>query len=151
MGLPIQHPFETIKTWMQSENQSPSRAITHIYRSKGIRGFYAGFLVNGLRVTSKNAYRWPLTVYLISFFRKISREWGWGLGAAGTAAGLVTAMLESVIICPLERVKVWLMTSYCNIRYKSFWDWVTLRNLYDGFQPLLVKQVLSWVSFLGTQ
>lgn len=43
------------------------------------------------------------------------------------------------------------MTSYCNIRYKNFLNWVTLRNLYDGFQPLLVKQVLSWVSFLGTQ
>lgn len=25
------------------------------------------------------------------------------------------------------------------------------KNLYDGFYPLLAKQLLSWVSFLGTQ
>lgn len=111
MGLPFEHPFDTIKTWMQSENQKTMKAITDIYHKKGARGFYAGFLVNCIRVSSKNAYRWPLTVHLIARFRKRCRELGWGIGIAGAAAGLITAIVESVILCPMERIKVWLMTS----------------------------------------
>ncbi len=35
--------------------------------------------------------------------------------------------------------------------YKDFWRRISLRNLFDGFSPFLAKQVLSWISFLGTQ
>lgn len=69
-GLPLEHPFETLKTWMQSENQTPSQAARHIYKEKQLKGFYSGFWVNCARAVSKAAYRWPLTVYIISKFRK---------------------------------------------------------------------------------
>ena len=43
------------------------------------------------------------------------------------------------------------MTSNNNSSYSSFWNLLKSKNLYDGFQPVLTKQMLSWVSFLGTQ
>ena len=70
---------------------------------------------------------------------------------AGATAGGVTAILESVIICPLQRIKVWLMTSYSNTNYTAFWKLSTLRRLFDGFIPVVNRQLLSWISFLGTQ
>jgi hypothetical protein len=100
-GLPIEHPFETLKTWMQSENQTPSQAARSIYQAKHLKGFYSGFWVNCLRAVSKAAYRWPLTVYIISKFRKECKQKGWGIGMAGAGAGIVTATLESIILCPL--------------------------------------------------
>jgi flagellar biosynthesis protein FlhB len=70
---------------------------------------------------------------------------------AGTLAGLVTAIMETTILCPLERVKVWLMTSETLTGYKSFWKLMAFKSLFRGFWPVLTKQILSWVSFLGTQ
>lgn len=92
-GLPIEHPFETLKTWMQSENQTTSQAVRSIYQAKRIKGFYSGFWVNSLRAIGKAAYRWPLTVYIINRFRKECREKGWGIGVAGAGAGIVTALV----------------------------------------------------------
>lgn len=43
------------------------------------------------------------------------------------------------------------MTSNKNLTYVAFWNFFKNKNLYDGFQPVLTKQMLSWVSFLGTQ
>lgn len=92
-----------------------------------------------------------MSVFLINRFRVKCREWNIGIGAAGAGAGLITALFESFIVCPIERGKTWLMTADSNTRMKAFWKFLTLKNMYDGFSPLLLKQILSWVSFLGTQ
>ena len=86
---------------MQAENQTVRQAIDRIYKQKGIKGFYAGFWISCLRNTTKAAYRWPLSVYLIHQFRKEFKTMGWGIGSAGIAAGLVTAVVESFILCPM--------------------------------------------------
>lgn len=43
------------------------------------------------------------------------------------------------------------MTSYSNTNYTTFWKISTLKSLFDGFVPVISRQLLSWVSFLGTQ
>jgi len=136
---------------MQAENQTAREAIHRIHKQKGVKGFYAGFWVSCLRNASKASYRWPLSVYLIHKFRQEFKKVGWGIGFAGTAAGLVTAVVESVILCPMERTKVWLMTSGSNNTYRAFWRLGLMKELYNGFWAVMAKQVLSWITFLGTQ
>ena len=46
--------------------------MRNIFDKKGFKGYYAGFGVNLVRVTSKSAYRWPLMVYLLDFYRKLA-------------------------------------------------------------------------------
>ncbi len=54
---------------MQAFNSSTFIAIKLIYAKKGVLGFYNGFLINSARVTSKQAYRWPLNIALLSFLK----------------------------------------------------------------------------------
>ena len=86
---------------MQSENQSARQCLTSIYQLKGLKGYYAGFSVNLLRVVSKSAYRWPLMIYLLDYYREVAKRREWEMGAAGAAAGLATALVESFFVCPL--------------------------------------------------
>jgi len=74
--------------------------VTVIYKNKGIKGFYSGFLVNLLRAVIKQAYRWPLNIYLISYFRDQFKHYKDPNSMAGVAAGISTAVIESVVICP---------------------------------------------------
>lgn len=73
------------------------------------------------------------------------------MGTAGVAAGLAAAIVESVLVCPLERLKIWVMTSYSSMGYSGFWRLKTIGSLFDGFGPVILKQTLSWASFLGSQ
>jgi hypothetical protein len=125
--------------------------LRSIYEKKGLKGYYSGFGINLVRVIIKNAYRWPLIIYLLDLFKDKADKHRLNMGIAGAAAGLTTAVIESIIICPLERLKVWLMTSSSNTSYKSFWRMKNLGSLFDGFWPVILKQTLSWASFLGTQ
>jgi len=136
---------------MQSENKTARESLRNIYEKKGLKGYYAGFGINLVRVISKSAYRWPLIIYLLDLFKAKAEKNGWNMGTAGVAAGLTTAIIESIIVCPLERLKVWLMTSSFNTSYKAFWELKTIWSLFDGFGPVILKQTLSWVSFLGSQ
>jgi len=94
---------------MQSENQSARQCFKNIYQLKGLKGYYAGFSVNllrvvsksALRVVSKSAYRWPLMIYLLDYSRDVAKRRGWEMGVAGAAAGLATALFESFLVCPL--------------------------------------------------
>jgi hypothetical protein len=63
IGLPLEHPFETIKTKLQSKSNSFGLydTIKHTLKHDGvIKGIYSGFLPNAIRVTIKNVYRWPM-------------------------------------------------------------------------------------------
>jgi len=44
-----------------------------------------------------------------------------------------------------------MMTSRKLSGYHHFAQTMTLKNLFDGYSPVLIRQVLSWVSFLGGQ
>jgi hypothetical protein len=96
---------------MQSEQISARASATIIYERKGLKGFYSGFTINAARVASKSAYRWPLNIYLMSTFREIFKDLRNYKTKAGIATGVATALIESGIICPFERIKVWMMTT----------------------------------------
>ena len=78
---------------MQSNNLSLRQSVRQILHKKGMKGFYSGFLVNTLRSISKQAYRWPLNIYLLSAFRKMFSGFENGYSLAGITTGLATALI----------------------------------------------------------
>jgi hypothetical protein len=102
-----------------------------------------------LRVASKQAYRWPLQISLLGFYnnlfeKKISRT------TAGIFSGMTMAAIEVGIICPFERIKVWLMTAHLKSKgIRSFFSTFPIKSLFDGFTPVFLKQLISWVTFIG--
>lgn len=105
-GMPFEHPFDTLKTWMQAENSTIRESFKSIVSKKGYLGFYSGFVVNTLRVMSRQIYRWPLTLTLLSFFRKWLNVDDRSTTAAmsgyiGLLTGLSIALIESIVVCPL--------------------------------------------------
>ena len=81
-----------------------------IYHEKGVyRGFYAGSLPNATMRMLKNVYRYPLMIWLPHFYQtkcNIANQ-----RVQKGLAGMSIAAIESAILCPFERVKVYLMTA----------------------------------------
>jgi len=67
--------------------------------------------VNSLRVASKQLYRWPLQISLLGFFNNTFGD-TLSRAASGVLCGISMAAIEIGIICPFERIKVWLMTAH---------------------------------------
>ena len=74
-GLPFEHPFDTIKTNMQTYQTGFINTTKDIYHSKGLFGFYSGFLVNSLRVASKQLYRWPLSIAFFGLYGDLFKSY----------------------------------------------------------------------------
>jgi hypothetical protein len=107
--LPLEHPFDALKTNMQSHQTRLSATISNMLKGKGWRAFYNGFSMNALRVAIKQAYRWPLVISISGHYRR-------SLPSASelvrqSLAGFTIASVELVVLCPFERIKVWLMTT----------------------------------------
>ncbi len=68
--------------------------------------------------------------------------------------GLAIAAVEVAVICPVERIKVWQMTQPRQGRditkFIALSRGRLLSELYRGKGVYLLKQAVSWVSFLGT-
>jgi hypothetical protein len=140
-GLPLEHPFDYIKTQQQISTQSASQVVRSTLTDHGVLKFYSGFLPNAVRTSIKQAYRFPLMVATPRFFRPFVRE-----TTAQTLAGLTIALLESFIICPLERLKVWLMSKPTSTSLRA--NWRSL-GLFRGLEPVILKQTVSWTTFMA--
>eukprot|EP01117_Protostelium_nocturnum_P020605 TRINITY_DN9361_c0_g1_i1.p2 TRINITY_DN9361_c0_g1~~TRINITY_DN9361_c0_g1_i1.p2 ORF type:complete len:305 (+),score=90.13 TRINITY_DN9361_c0_g1_i1:57-971(+) len=170
IGLPLEHPFDCVKTFLQAypHLKSPSNAARHIYQTKGLVGFYSGAIPNGLRLSIKQGYRWPLMLSLPPFFnRMVSKEIQSGIpfSIERSLTGLTIASIESFIICPLERLKVHLMTGkeidkhglrtfiekHSNTVSTERNQLITTplrKELFRGLKAVYVRGIVSWVSFL---
>jgi solute carrier family 25 ornithine transporter 2/15 len=151
--LPFEHPIDCVKTRYQaspSSFTSATQVAKIIYLNEGIRGFYAGVLPNGTRMVIKQAYRWPLMMLIPSIVRPVLPKDNSSLEKSVT--GVIIASIETFIICPLERFKVWRMTHIDNKGQRtSFFRLANgplYKELYRGFNALYAKQMVSWTSFL---
>ena len=126
VGFPLEQPMESIKTqWQASpKNKNEIQILKQIYAEKGIyRGFYAGSLPNLTRVVLKNVYRYPLMIKMPNVIQsrvKIAKN---DRKVAKALTGLSIAAIESFILCPVERLKVILMTK--NNNNSSTWTILT--------------------------
>lgn len=159
IGLPFEHPLELIKTKLQSSisKKSGAQVAKEIYLKNGLIGLYAGLIPNTLRLIFKQVYRYPLLFLLPNFFKRILPEHYEKEKrlAKKTLAGFSIALLEVYILCPLERLKVYLMTKK-QFRLGSLINFIKQNKkilkieLFRGLNALFPKQIISWVSFLTT-
>jgi hypothetical protein len=152
LSLVFEHPLDVIKTFWQANPSETSltKVVRSIVHYKGVRGFYSGALPNVMRVMLKQAYRYPLMIVLPVMFGVVTSS----IVSISILTGVTIAIVEVWIITPLERFKVWLMT------YKHVSGGVRLfvsevsqhirRALYKGLKVTLVRQLVSWVTFLIT-
>lgn len=155
----IEHPLESIKTQWQDNSsvKSTKEIVKNIYTQKGLIGFYRGFLPNFIRVTSKHFYRWPLMLFFPRYYDKHLPTNIHNLlpGLNKILTGLSIANLEILILCPLDRLKIFFMTSkflgsnsskinyFYNSHKKNLFA-----ELFRGIEPTFWRSNVSWVSFL---
>jgi solute carrier family 25 carnitine/acylcarnitine transporter 20/29 len=154
-GLPVEHPFDTVKTKCQAEGGTKSAMeITKELWKKGVPSFYSGAVPNGLRVAGKQIYRYPMMLDLPPRFKRtfpdsVMTQYP---TLPKAATGLTIAAFEVGLLTPLERMKVHLMTSLRKghtIR-KFFADnrGHLGKEMTRGLNAMFVRQMATWVSFL---
>lgn len=161
IGLIWEHPLDSIKTQWQTNVhiRKSSEIINYIYKEKGIIGFYRGFFPNLIRQTSKNLYRWPLMLFFPKFFKKINDIFFNSYNSDGFCkiqTGLAIANIETFLISPLERLKIYFMT-HKNIKDNKHSFLVhfyvsnkgkLIKQLFKGLEASLYRSNISWVTFL---
>lgn len=150
IGLVVEHPLDYVKTTLQASGAKNSiRSIMRsTYTKDGIKGFYAGVIPNTARVALKQAYRWPLMLGLPSFFQNNLFDKQDHPVLQKSLTGLTIASIESVIVTPLEKFKVWLMTN--QNADKTLKNMLTSSN--NPFKDLNIiypRQIVAWGSLLS--
>ena len=115
----VGHPFDLVKTRMQANPAITSGVLCsqEVFQKTGIRGFYTGGTMNFSRHLAKMMYRTPLENELYYAYKN---QFPGNEDAVNVSTGLSMAVMDSFIICPLERIKVWLMTTEKN-RSVNMW------------------------------
>ena len=150
------HPFDYLKTVRQaniSNNISNRALVSQVYNSFGIRGFYTGGRTNFARAVLKEAYRNPVRGILKGFYsdiipKSVQTKFP---ETRNIATGVSMACLDTFILCPLERLKVWVMTVDRKngiISYFSQKDIFLFRDLFKGLKVSFLKSAASWTSYL---
>lgn len=155
-GLPLEHPLEVIKVRLQANPSEGARSVAlQILTFEGWKGFYAGIHLNAVR-TFKQLYRWPMVLALPPIFQNVlpTSFQKKHSSAVPVLTGMGIASLETFIICPLERLKVDLITNDSSNRsirnfYQSHKGRI-VQELTRGLSPVFWRQLTSWVCFLAT-
>ncbi len=117
--------------------------IREIYKSKGLKGFYAGSIPNLTRSLVKNSYRYPLMVGLPNFYKQhLPDSIKEHRSLLKLLTGCSIAYIEAIITCPIERLKVYFMTTEEKISYRQFftnYKQSLFKELFRGFGPLFVR------------
>mmetsp|Transcript_32102 Transcript_32102/g.55388 ORF Transcript_32102/g.55388 Transcript_32102/m.55388 type:complete len:302 (+) Transcript_32102:473-1378(+) len=147
VGVPVEHPFEYIKTIQQATN---SRSALKVVRSEvgthGVMKLYGGFMPNLINTSIKQMYRFPAMRFLPNTYTKWFSEVN-----AYAMTGLTIGVMETLIVCPLERLKVWKMTVPPGTRIRDFFaTGLNLRLLYRGIEPTMLRQSMNWTTMLTT-
>jgi hypothetical protein len=156
LAFGLTHPLDLFKTNMQAslKSQNSFDLIKQQLR-KGPSSFYIAAIPNFSRVFFKELYRSPLRGFLKKFYNE-------NLPANMSAAypdlknvltGLTLSITDTFILCPLERVKVWIMTnSDRNRPLRQFFvnnnGQPILRNLFRGLNVSFCRSTVSWISYL---
>lgn len=119
-------------------------------------GFYSGLMPNAVRVVVKQAYRWPMMIFFPNFYMKLFPQ-SWTARFKGLhkiSTGVTIATIETFFVCPIERMKVFLMTRINkNVHLIDFFRsqrnyWAIFQSLFNGLRAQLFRQIVSWTIFL---
>jgi hypothetical protein len=123
--------------------------IRKIFEEKGLIGFYRGYIPNLIRVSIKQIYRWPMMIFFPRLYKKYLGD---RPSLIKILTGLTIANIEILIICPLDRLKVFFMTSQKAKNLFLYFISVNsdrlIKELFAGLGPSYWRSNISWVSFL---
>lgn len=95
------------------------------------------------RCLLKNSYRYPLMVGLPNFYKSYLPD---SIKEHKSLLKLLTgcsiALVEATITCPIERLKVYFMTTTEKISYRQFFknnEHHLFKELFRGFGPLFAR------------
>jgi hypothetical protein len=162
LGFILGHPLDLCKTLAQAKPKSSSSnfsLLREINSKDGVRGFYKGGSMNLGRVMLKEAYRSPLRGFVKHFYatslipKNVEHKYP---DLKNALTGLTMAVIDTFIVSPLERIKVWIMTSekerHNLLRYFRKKDSELRRHgladLFRGLRVSFYRSAISWVSFL---
>lgn len=151
----LTYPFEAIKTFSQLNKRagastqavSPVAVAKEVYRTRGIKGFYAGC---GALVTG-NAVKAGVRFTSYDYFKRLLvNKDGKLTGPRSLAAGLGAGMLEAIIaVTPSETIKTKLVDDArsANPRFKNLFQGTALivkeqgiSGIYSGLFPVMLRQ-----------
>jgi len=178
VGVPLEHPLDTIKTMSQAfPNFTITRSIAHLYHTKGlIQGLYAGVIPNASRVLVKQAYRYvtklaalliivnicwlydnrfPMMIALPPLLSSVTEN----TSAQRIFSGIIIASFETFVVCPLERLKVHLQTMQrptatavaSPTSIASILRAMPARELFRGLNAVMARSLVSWCTFLVSE
>jgi hypothetical protein len=156
LGFPIEQPMDRVKTYWQAhpEIRSLRKVIFEIYQKEKFIGFFDGGIPNSIRLASKQVYRFPIIITLPPIFEKnlpqnIKKKYPL---FPTFLTGSSLAIVETFVVTPLERAKVWYMTSEKSVNDSKLFaqNRFFIKSLYVGTTPTFMKVYSSWISFLVT-
>ncbi|MBN9377725.1 MAG: hypothetical protein BGO14_11575 [Chlamydiales bacterium 38-26] len=134
--------------------RSIKEAFKHIWKQGEGKEFYKGFRANIALSILKGSTGWGIHHLCNRQILRIYPQKDKHFPTVGftTLVGCMTGFIEtSFILCPLERFKTYEMTSkgqaLKNVRIISNSG---LKFMYKGWTPLLLRQTVSWASYLVT-
>ena len=155
----LTHPLDLLKTRMQADIQHKLTGIHHtkaIYSQSGLAGFYKAGVPNFTRALIKEMYRSSLRgffnkLYADSLPHTLKQSYP---DLKNLLTGITMSTADTLIASPLERIKVWLMTS--NERKPSMLQFfkrnetasALASNLFSGLNATFCRNTISWVSYL---
>ena len=108
-----------------------------------MKGFYAGAVPNMVRCVLKNSYRYPLLVGLPNYYKtKLPESIREQKNLLKLLTALSIALVEATITCPVERLKVYFMTTTEKISYLQFFSnnqSSLFKELFRGYTPLFAR------------
>lgn len=155
MTFVLVQPLEVLKIKTQATAKCPWQLGYHYLKGGHIKPFYQAGGISYFKFLAKGAYRNPTYGALSAEFQCAFPE-QYKTQAALTALSM--AGIDNIIVCPLERLKVLMITKENNNGLSQFFtqkravgQLSLIRDLYKGFNLSMTKAVVSWQSFLVTE
>lgn len=132
-GVLLSHPFDTLRVRIQSLEKKPDIIpfIKQILKNEGFFVLYRGFFPPLLGMGLEKA-----TVFTAYTYAKNKTD---NIFFSGYCAGLTS----SLIITPIEKIKIHLQTSKIGI-FNSTALMIKNRNLYQGFSPTFFRESVGF-------
>lgn len=71
IGLPIEHPFDYVKTQLQANPYTnPFRFVLNDIKTNGFMKLYTGIIPNAIRNSIKESYRYPMMIHFPRLYRR---------------------------------------------------------------------------------